>query len=282
MQGRIHRSHATAFLAGMALAAVAAIGGAALVAPATEPAPAQLTAGPSAAGEEATREALLELEHALHVAQRARRISRAARGKARRGLATANALVPQVEAAQEAANDALSGAQAVTAQLDTTRIVEARASGRVTTGSLTQYVQLSGGPQVTVTVPASGFIEVFASVTMGDASDPGVAGDGAVALFEDGALVQLPGQGGNCTGGASPLDDALMSSDPPPTEEYTVATPPSMSFFGCGTLGEAPGPILLERPPGSHTYELRYGDCGCVPTEDAAFSDRILRVAPQL
>jgi hypothetical protein len=49
---------------------------------------------------------------------------------------------------------------------------------------------------------------------------------------------------------------------------------------GCASLG-APGPVLFERPPGEHTYELRYAVCGCPGgTGTATFSDRLLVVRP--
>lgn len=35
---------------------------------------------------------------------------------------------------------------------------------------------------------------------------------------------------------------------------------------------------MFERSPGTHTYELRYADCGC-DEADASFSDRTLGVA---
>jgi hypothetical protein len=64
----------------------------------------------------------------------------------------------------------------------------------------------------------------------------------------------------------------------------TISTPPTVPGFGgiCGTIGDAPAPVLFNQPPGEHTYELRYADCGCSPGDDAVFSNRTLRVGPRL
>jgi hypothetical protein len=62
----------------------------------------------------------------------------------------------------------------------------------------------------------------------------------------------------------------------------TLGTPPAVSELGlaCGSAGAAGGSLLLERPPGTHTYELRDSDpCSCDPAE---FRDRTLRVGPRL
>jgi hypothetical protein len=38
--------------------------------------------------------------------------------------------------------------------------------------------------------------------------------------------------------------------------------------------------VLLQRPPGEHTYELRYSECVC--GGEAEFQNRVLRVGPRL
>lgn len=275
MHGRI-----SLLVAGLALALGGGVAGAALVAGPAEHTPTEavsLTAERSAA--DAEKLARASARHALRAAQRARRIARRARNKANEGLATAVALLDDVDKALADSANALQTANNVNSRLNSTEIVSATEPGKVTTGSTTRYVAL-GGPQVSATVPSSGFIEVFVSATIGDEADPSVAADGAVALFEDGVRVPI-NQDGNCTGSPG-LDDALISAQSPaPGDEFTLSTPPVFGFVGCGALGDAPTPVLMERPPGRHTYELRYGDCDCA-AEDAAFQDRTLSIEPQL
>lgn len=199
-----------------------------------------------------------QAETALRVARRARKIGRRA--------------LSQVAAATQAAAAAQADADAANSRLDSLGPTSDADAGSVTTGSNSQYVSL-GGPSATVTVPASGLIEVWATVRFEDPAD------GQVALFEDGQLVPIPGQDGVCGNGT--LDDVLVSAQFGSGQAITLSTPPAIIFgLGCGTAGAAPGPVLLERPPGTHTYELRYADCDCDPA-DAEFTDRTLRVAPR-
>jgi len=151
-----------------------------------------------------------------------------------------------------------------------TKIVSDQDPGTVNTASNT-YVDL-GGPAVNVNVPESGLIDVWAQIDVEDNND-----GGGVALFEDGQLV--PGQAPLCdpdvptalllwegTGGGGPI---------------TIGTPSATigAGNGCGTLGP-PGPVQFERPPGTHTYELRYVDpCPCGSSQ---FSNRVVRVGPRL
>jgi hypothetical protein len=63
-------------------------------------------------------------------------------------------------------------------------------------------------------------------------------------------------------------------------EFATFSTPPSANgILGCTNLG-APAPVLLQRPPGQHAYELRYSECIC--GGEAEFQNRVLRVGPRL
>jgi hypothetical protein len=267
------------------LAAVAATAGAAIVDGTGGSGPAEVqTQTLSAERAESVRQALADVEHALHVAQRARRIARVGRGKARTALATARSMLDQVERALSDSSTALANsntaldqsgtaldqAQNANSRLDSTRVRSQSESGSVSTAVETDYVSL-GGPSVTVDVPSSGLIEVWATVRFEQ--------DGAVALYEDGQRVPIPGQEGICTGGG-PLEDALISAEG--LAPITLSSPPSYSDLGlgCGVAGAVPGDILLQRAPGTHTYELRYADvCGCSPAE---FSNRTLRVAPRL
>jgi hypothetical protein len=132
-------------------------------------------------------------------------------------------------------------------------------------------------------VPASGLIEVYAAATFGEDGNMAVAADGAIALFEDGQQVPVSEDAlGICA--SPPLDGPMLSAGGLDTgDETTLATPAALNPFGCGVAGATPSPILLERPPGQHTYELRYADAGCgCAAEPAAFSNRTLRVAPRL
>jgi hypothetical protein len=141
----------------------------------------------------------------------------------------------------------------------------AEAAGAVGTTSAT-YVALAGGPSVTVTVPASGVIDVAAQATLLDASDA----DGAVALYEDGA--PMPGQA-DCTG----VDPGLFVI-PSGAGDFEGGTPAGLGL-ACVTLG-AGGDVLFHTTPGQHTYELRYAACGCNPGT-AEFANRRLYVTPR-
>ena len=196
---------------------------------------------------------------ALAKARLALLTARSAKSQSRTAARTAGAAV-------NSANEAKGVAAAVQATLDSLRVKSGLAPGTVGTEE-EKFVQLPGGPAVTVTVPASGLIEVWAQVT--------VAEEGAAALFEDGQ--KMAGQGESCGGG---FDTALISVKFAGPEPTTIATPGAPGFVGCGVLGP-PGSVLFQTSPGTHTYELRYEACGCAPGE-ADFSNRLLRVAPRL
>jgi hypothetical protein len=200
---------------------------------------------------------------ALAKARLALLTARSAKGESRRAARTAQAAV-------NTANDAKGAASATQAALDSTRIVTGSAAGSVTTESET-FVQLPGGPSVTVTVPSSGLIEVWAQATMSDA--------GAVSLYEDGQ--QMPGQNESefcvAPGSGGALFSGLVLFGPP-SGSLTVGTPAPAGV--CGTEG-APGGVLFQATPGQHTYELRYDiGCGCAP--EVTFSKRLLRVGARL
>jgi hypothetical protein len=208
-------------------------------------------------------------------------LSTRALAKARLALLTARSAKSQSRvatrtagAAVNTANDAKSAATATQASLDSTRIVSGFASGAVTTESET-YAQLSGGPSVSVTVPSSGLIEVWAQMT--------IAGEGAVALFEDGQRMQ--GQSESCA--PEFASSALLASSLEGPSPIALSTPSSVTIafpegFFCGVEGPPAG-VLFQTSPGHHTYELRYqSGCGCGGGEPPTFSKRLLRVGPRL
>lgn len=210
---------------------------------------------------------LLAKGFAKKAAKQAKRIAKEARSLAktanRRAVGASNRAAQAQQAAEQAAEQATGQAAAVEQELAGQRIAGATAAAKVTTAEESEYVDL-GGPQVTVTVPQSGLIEVWAQVAIAD---------GAVSLFEDGQQVADQDPNEVCDGPPG----ALLSF--PSVPEFLSSTPGSFSFAGCGGSG-APAPVLFETTPGEHTYELRYADCGC-DAADAEFSDRTLRVAPR-
>lgn len=272
--------HGRSLLAGLALAAIAATAGAVVVDRTTAPDGSHVeTLSARAQAHESVRQALVDVRHALHVAQRARRIARAGRNKARTALATARSLVDDIQQALDRASTALNNsetalgaAQSANSRLDSTRIVSDAVAGVATTSSPTyERDPTSVGPQVTVTVPDSGLIEVWASVHVDDV-------EGSVGIFEDGQLITLGDQIGGADCGTDHAIIGTTGAGP-----VSLSTPPSFDGSGlaCGTIGNAPAPILLKRPPGSHTYELRYADCGCFGGP-SSFSERVLHIAPRL
>ena len=262
MKGR-HGSPAIAIAATLLAAVALALGAAGTASAQTA----------SASGDAALRTA----QRALEIAQQANKRAGLGVSKGREALEKGKQALQKARQAmnkgREAVQDsaaALAAANQANQRLDDAEAVSARQNGVVSTTSETSYVPL-GGPEVTATVPPSGLIEVWATVRFEDPAD------GVVALFEDGQEVTIPGQEGIC--GTADLDSSLLTAQLGSGAAITLSTPPALLFFGgCGTLGAAPGPVLFERDPGPHTYELRYADCGCDPG-DASFSDRTLRVA---
>jgi hypothetical protein len=199
-------------------------------------------------------------------------ISVRALAKARLALLTARSAKSESRRAARTAQAALNTAEKATGPTGATGpagagggpIQSAFAAPSVSTESLA-YVPLSGGPSVSLTVPSSGLIEVWAQVKFEE--------EGAVALFEDGQKV--PGQARFC--GAEAEGTGLLALFVP--EELTLATPSGSFGPFCGGFGP-PGSVLFQTTPGPHTYELRYQSCGCAP--EAIFSNRLLRVAPRV
>lgn len=151
-----------------------------------------------------------------------------------------------------------------------TQIVSATEAATVTAGAEIGEFEAKGGPSLQVTVPSSGLIEVWAQVEID--LDEG----GAVGLYEDGQKVPGISSAELCED-----DSVLIELGGGGPEEFSSAsTPPVPSFVGCGSLG-APSSLLLSRPPGPHTYELRYSECSCPGVGDAEFRNRTLRIAPR-
>jgi len=195
---------------------------------------------------------------ALAKARLALLTARSAKSESRRAARTAQAAV-------NTAADAKGVAAGTQAALASTQIQSGFAAGSVTTESAS-FVQLPGGPSVTVTVPSSGLIEVWAQATMDES--------GAVALYEDGQ--SMPGQAEECA--HNPGEGALFSLPFPAGEDVTIATPASL---GSCSIEGPPGSVLFQTSPGRHVYELRYQvGCGCSP--EVTFSKRLLRVGPRL
>lgn len=237
---------------------------------------------------------------ALAKARQALRLSRGARRTARAARRAANRAGERVGEARGQANAALALADENRSQLNGQRtrldaaeaklaaleaklaasagaVVSDSASGLVTTTApFGEYEQL-GGPSVRVTVPDSGLIEVWATAEIG--AEEG----GAIGLYEDGRKVTGISEPVGCgtTGeeDGSGLIDFQGGGEP--GEFVAAATPPVPgSYLGCASAG-APAAVLLSRPAGTHSYELRYSECSCNPGGGAEFRDRVLRVAPR-
>jgi hypothetical protein len=152
------------------------------------------------------------------------------------------------------------------------KIQFAAVSGGVTTPQDT-YQDL-GGPSLTVEVPASGLVDVYAQVSFD-------VNQGAVALY-DGAS-PAAGQDPSVCGPQGPGGPpGIISVDPtsvPVTPPVPVATGTTPGLIQCGTLGP-PTPLLFQLSPGTHTLNLRYASCGC-PGGDPEFSNRKLWASPR-
>jgi hypothetical protein len=152
------------------------------------------------------------------------------------------------------------------------KIQFASVSGGVTTDQDT-YQDL-GGPSLTVDVPASGLVEVWAQVGLD-------VNAGAVALY-DGAS-PAAGQDPTICGPQGPGGPpGIIFADPtsvPATPPVTVGTGTTPGIFACGSLGP-PAPLLFQMSQGTHTLSLRYASCGC-PGGDPEFSNRKLWASPR-
>lgn len=208
-----------------------------------------------------SKRALKTSKRALKTSKQALRTSRAARLAAQRAEGAAGAAGVDAAAAKQVAAAAQGTATAAQARLDANATAVGSAPGTVATVSET-FVALPGGPSVTVTVPPSGLIEVWAQATLEA---------GSVSLYEDGE--QMPGQSEDCA--PEGAGGALFSGE----GGRLVGTPAVPPF--CSASG-APGAVLFQTTPGTHTYELRYATtCACEEAPAPTISDRRLYVAPR-
>jgi hypothetical protein len=203
------------------------------------------------------------------LAKKASKTAKKAKKKAKRANKRSKKAKKKARQANRKAKRADKNANGVRADLDSTAIVSDSEAGLVTSTAPIGSYESKGGPTVNVTVPSSGLIEVWAQAEIRD--DEG----GAVALYEDGNKVggvSLP----DACGDSAALIDMQGGGD---GAFLPFSTPPTLTFFGCANAG-APAPVLLSRPPGEHTYEMRYSECSCGGS--AEFRNRVLRVGPRL
>ena len=225
--------------------------------------------------------ALAKAKVALRIARGAKRVSHKAAGTAAAAQTAASAAQSaatgaKVEATQAAgkaasAREVAGGAELkageAKAELAATRPKIGFAEGSVSTESLS-FQKLAGGPSVTVDVPPTGLIQVWAQAL--------IEGEGAVSLYE--GSQQVEGQAIDCNGAKGVLFAATSLGEPDPVLAGTPAAFDSSGF--CATLG-ASGPVLFRTTAGEHSFELRYAACTCGPPADkATFSERRLVVAP--
>jgi hypothetical protein len=207
--------------------------------------------------------------HANRKSKRALHRSSRALNRSSRALRRGHHGVRQANIANSTANTANSTATTASQRLASTQIVSAIAPGQVhSDNALGDYENL-GGPSVTVNVPSSGLIEVWGQADIRD--DNG----GAVALFQDGQIVQTGTDPDLCGVG----DLLFMMGGGGSGSFATFGTPATPGILGCTSTGQ-PGPVMLSANPGTHTFDLRYSDCGCGGGAD--FRNRILRVGPRI
>lgn len=207
---------------------------------------------------------------ASKTAKKASKRSKQAKKQAKKAKTKAREANQTAKSADASASQANQKADQLEGELGTTKIVSASVSGTITSSAPIGSYEAKGGPSVRVTVPSSGLIEVWAQADILD--DVG----GAVGLYEDGQKVPNISDEEFCGD-----DSALIDMQGGGSGEFeTFSTPPTAGVvLGCTNEG-APSPVLLQRPPGQHTYELRYSECSCGGT--STFRNRVLRVGPRL
>ncbi len=222
----------------------------------------------------AARAAKRGVHRAATSASEARDAAAAAQGSANAAQVSANAAngaaanaSKQATLADEKAGGAELKAKEASEAVAATKTRVDVAEGSVSTES-TSFEKLGDdGPAVTVQVPTTNLVQVWAQAL--------VDGPGAVSLYEDGQ--QVEGQALDCNGAKG-----VLFALEPFGEPELAGTPASFSVTGdCATLG-APGPVLFQVATGTHTFELRYAACSCGggPPEEATFSERRLVVQP--
>lgn len=227
------------------------------------------------------KDSLRTARKAKRVARRAARVADGAETAASVAQGTASAAQSAAAAAQGSAAGALKAATSASekaggaelnaketrAEVASMRPKIGFAEGAVATDS-ESFVKLDGGPSVTVTVPPTGLVQVWAQAAISGEDE------GVVSLYEDGQPVA--GQA-ECS-----VEDTLFSSTPPVGEAQLVGTPAVPNLGGgCGAFG-APAPVLFRSTTGEHSFELRYAACSCsgVTPEKMTFSERRLVVQP--
>lgn len=223
--------------------------------------------------------ASVEVTDAEDAAQAAKAAAAAAGASATSAQAAANAAktdasqaFEKAASAREVAGGAEFNSKETKAELAATRPKIGFAEGSASTES-ESFVELPGGPAVTISVPTSNLVQVWGSALI----DVEGSDEGAVSLYEDGH----PAKGqANCLG----VKDVLFSGAPlTPGEPDLFGTPAAFNPIsgGCGTFG-APGPVLFRSTTGEHTFEFRYAACACAspPAEKVTFAERRLVVQP--
>jgi hypothetical protein len=124
---------------------------------------------------------------------------------------------------------------------------------------------------VTVTVPPSGLVELYAEATM-HTSDATAA---AVMTVMDTATINSYGSTAiplpACGNTANPLRGVLATKSTTNVRVYSGGD-------GCGRAAN-PAPLLIHTTPGTHTFDMFYATGSGVAT--AFFSNRLLAVAPR-
>jgi hypothetical protein len=125
------------------------------------------------------------------------------------------------------------------------------------------------GPEVTVTVPASGLAEVYAQADFSSSSSNIV---GRVGLSVDGNLTLV---------GCGSKTGVLFDDGPPDGTSVTVATSARGGTTNCGArLPGLASPVMVKTTPGSHQFKLVYSASTSDAGSTVTFSSRLLAVAP--
>lgn len=155
----------------------------------------------------------------------------------------------------------------------------AEVAASASTSDSSSYRSL-GGPNIRVTVPPSGFVEVGASAFISGQA-------GAVSLFDvtdPGNPVPVPGQSDSCDDiSGAPEGVGLLFTSPGDGFDGTFSTPAVPNIVGFCANSGGPSTVLLgPLSPGKHRLQLRYAacDCGDAPSGRATFKDRRLWARP--
>jgi hypothetical protein len=125
------------------------------------------------------------------------------------------------------------------------------------------------GPEVIVTVPASGLVEVYAQADFSSSSSNIV---GRVGLSVDSNLTLV---------GCGSKTGVLFDDGPPDGTSVTVATSARGGTTNCGArLPGLASPLIVHTTPGSHHFKLVYSASTSDAGSTVTFSNRLLAVAP--